>query len=89
MYGKLIYPTTFPVVILKHINGDISKQRLLMDETETEIIVLSTDDSTVTVVHVRLEDIKSMHQYEYKDLLNEILRQCKWEPSSGQGNAPN
>jgi hypothetical protein len=90
MYGKLIYPTTFPVVTLKYSNGDTSKPRLLMDETDQDVIVLSTDDSTVTVVHHRLEDIKSMHQYGYKDLLNEILLQCKWAPpSSGQGNAQN
>jgi hypothetical protein len=90
MYGKLIYPTTYPVVILEHNNGNISKQRLLMDDTDKDITVLSTDDSTVTVVHIRLDDIKSMHQYGYKDLFNEILLQCKWAPpSNGQGNAQN
>ena len=90
MYGKLIYPTTFPVVTLKYTNGDVSKPRLLMDETDKDVIVLSTDDSTVNVVHHRLEDIKSIHQYGYEDLLNDILRQCKWElPPSGQANASN
>jgi len=90
MYGKMIYPTTYPVVTLNYKNGDVSKQRLLMDETDTDITVLSTDNSTVTVVHHRLDDIKSIHQYGYKDLFNEILLQCKWAPpSNGQGNAQN
>ena len=90
MYGKLIYPTTYPVVTLKYTNGDTSKERLLMDDTDTDITVLSTDDSSVNVIHHRLTDIKSTHQFGYKDLFNEILRQCKWAPaSSGQGNASN
>ena len=90
MYGKIIYPTTFPVVTLKYANGNVSKERLLMDETDKEVTVLSSDDSMVTVVHHRLEDIKSIHQYGYKDLLTQILLQCKWAPAtSGQGNAQN
>ena len=95
MYGKLIYPTTYPVVTLKYKNGDVSKPRLLMDETDTDLTVLSTDgilstdDSKVNVVHHRLDDITSMHQYEYKDLFNEILRQCKWAPPNAPGNAQN
>jgi len=61
-----------------------------MDDTDKEIILLSTEDSTVTVVHHRLDDIKSMHQYGYKDLFNEIMLQCKWAPPfNGQGNAQN
>jgi hypothetical protein len=93
MYGKLIYPTTYPVVTLKYNSGEVSKPRLLMDETDTDITVLSTDDvlttdnSKVNVIHHRMDDIKSMHQYEYKDLFNEILRQCDWEPPSEKGNA--
>lgn len=91
MYGKLIYPTTYPVVTLKYKNGDVSKPRLLMDVTDTDVTVLSTDDSTddlkVSVVHHRLDDIKSMHQYEYRDLFNEILMQCRWEQPANQDNA--
>jgi hypothetical protein len=88
MYGKMIYPTTYPVVTLKYKNGDVSKPRLLMDETDTDITVLSTEDSMVTVVHHRLDDITSVHQYGYKDLFNEILLQCKWAPpSSAPGDA--
>jgi hypothetical protein len=90
MYGKMIYPTTYPVVTLNYKNGDVSKPRLLMDETDTDITILSTDDSMVTVVHHRLDDIKSVHQYGYKDLFNEILLQCKWAPpASVQGDAQN
>jgi hypothetical protein len=90
MYGKMIYPTTYPVVTLNYKNGDVSKPRLLMDETDTDITILSTDDSMVTVVHHRLDDIKSIHQYGYKDLFNEILLQCKWAPpASVQGDAQN
>jgi hypothetical protein len=44
----------------------------------------------VTVVHHRLDDIKSINQYGYKDLFNEILLQCKWAPpASVQGDAQN
>jgi hypothetical protein len=88
MYGKMIYPTTYPVVTIDYKNGEVSKPRLLMDETDTDITVLSTNDSTVNddssvqVVHHRLDDIKSIHQYGYKDLFNEILLQCKWAPPS-------
>jgi hypothetical protein len=95
MYGKLIYPTTYPVVTLKYKSGEVSKPRLLMDVTDTDVTVLSTDEpsandeSKVNVVHHRLDDITSMHQYEYKDLFNEILRQCKWAPPNAPGNAQN
>jgi len=90
MYGKMIYPTTFPVVTLTYTNGEISKEMLLMDDTDKDVSLLSTDGSTVFVVHHRRDDIKSMRQYGYKDLFNEILLKCNWAPpSSSKENTQN
>jgi hypothetical protein len=91
MYGKLIYPTTFPVVTLKYTNGDIGKEMLLMDKSDTGLTLLLTDLNDAQGIHVvqkRREDIKSIRQYKYQDLLNTMLRQCNWA-SSPQASASN
>ena len=92
MYGKLIYPTTFPVVTLTYTNGETGKAMLLMDKSDTEVTLLLTDLNDAQGIHVvqkRREDIKSMRQYKYQDLLNVMLRQCNWEINGPQGNASN
>jgi hypothetical protein len=91
MYGKLIYPTTFPVVLLTYTNNDTGKEMLLMDKSDTEVTLLPTDLNDAQGVHVvqkRRENIKSMRQYKYQDLLNLMLRQCNWDISA-LGNAQN
>jgi hypothetical protein len=88
MYGKLIYPTTFPVVFLTYTNGETGKEMLLMDKSDTEVTLLLADLNDAQGIHVvqkRREDIKSIRKYKYQDLLNVMLRQCNWEPSP-QGN---
>jgi hypothetical protein len=92
MYGKLIYPTTFPVVTLTYANGENGKEMLLLDKSDTEVTLLLADLNDAQGIHVvqkRREDIKNMRQYKYQDLLNIMLRQCNWEISGPQGNAAN
>ena len=91
MYGKLIYPATFPAVTLKYTNGDISKEMLLLDKTDKEVTLLNILDSDAAIVYVvqkRRDDINTIRQYGDKDLLNVILQYCNWAPpSNGPANA--
>jgi hypothetical protein len=82
MYGKLIYPTTFPLVSVSFSNEDPHKDLLLMDETDKEITLLSTKDSVPFMVQIRRRDeITEIHRFGEEDIFNVMLLQCKWDPS--------
>ena len=80
-YGKLIYPTTFPLVSVTFSDGRSDPNMLLMDETDKEMSLLSIRDSVPFVVEIkRREAVTVIHRYGKKDVFNLMLFKCKWMP---------
>jgi hypothetical protein len=81
MYGKLIYPTSFPLVSVKYASGESDPKMLLMDETDKEITLLSTQDSVPFVMEIkRRDEIANIDRFGEQDVFNVMLLQCKWMP---------
>jgi hypothetical protein len=87
MYGKLLYPTTFPQVTVTLSDKDAppvgkgtDDRLLVMDETDKDVSLLSTATSVPYMVKVlHRDDIKSMQRYGSKDVLNTmLLHDCDW-----------
>jgi len=81
MYGKLIYPTTFPLVGVTYSNSDSEQKTLLMDETDKEVSLLSTQDAVPFVVEIkRRDEISKIRRFGKEDVFNVMLLKCKWMP---------
>ena len=56
-------------------------QYLIVDETEKELFLISTDDLPPALQRWRREDIREIQQYGNKDVVNELLQRCDWLPT--------
>ncbi len=103
MYGKLLYPSTFPSVTVTFNREDAAKSTqpgggpastprlLIVDETDKDISLLNTQVNLPYEVEIiDRSEIKSIVRYDKEDVLNKILMQCNWLPAmriEGVGNA--
>jgi hypothetical protein len=89
MYGKLLYPTTFPEVTVTFADGTTTDSMLLMDETDKEVSLLTAKNALSYEVTVRQRDaISLMRRYGDKDVLNTILLGCNWLSTAGGQSSP-